>query len=153
TNGIEGLKKPGVNRASFPSYLNVFCGRLAATTTTSRAGRDGGSLELFEVLEHTDHRVARGRMRLVRDRAAERDAKLGAELRLDQPVGAEGFLRIVVVEVGFTARCCDPNGGESGGTATRLRRSEILDRSAEALTNQRHGRKSDEAVVVVIRPT
>src|SRR5690606_38675352 len=62
--------------------------RLAAATAARGARRDGGGLELLEVLEHADHRVARRRVRLVGDRAPEADAELCAELRLDQPVRA-----------------------------------------------------------------
>ena len=52
--------------------------RLATATTTCRARRDGSGFELLEVLEHADHRVARGCVRFVRDRATEADAELRA---------------------------------------------------------------------------
>src|SRR6266542_1632280 len=95
--------------------------RLATTATTRRARRDGSGLELLEVLEHADHRVARGRVGLVGDRATERDAKLRAELRLDQPVGPKRLFGIVVIEIGFTAGGSDPHGSECCGTAAGLR--------------------------------
>src|SRR3954454_4142890 len=74
---------------------------LAAAAAARRTRRDSGGLELLEVLEHADHRVARSRVRLVGDRAAEADAQLGAQLALDQAVGAERLLRIVVVQISF----------------------------------------------------
>jgi len=92
-------------------------------------------------------------MRLVRDRTAERDAKLRAELRLDQAIRAKRLLGIVMREVGFAAGGSDPYGSESGSTTTGLRSRELFHRSAEALANQRHWRKSDETIVVVIWPT
>ena len=116
---------------------------LAAAATTRGARRNGGCFELFEVLEHADHRVARGRVRLVGDRATEADAKLRAELRFDQAISTEGFLRIVVIEISFTAGGSDPHGGESCGTAAWLRRPEFLDRYTQPLTNQRDGRQGD----------
>jgi hypothetical protein len=126
---------------------------LAAAATASRAGRDGSGLELLEVLEHADHRVARGRVRLVGDRATERDAKLRAELGLDQAIRPEGFLGIVVVKVGLTTGGCDPDSCERCGATARLRDGEVLDGRAEALADQRNRRQSHQTVVVVIGPT
>jgi hypothetical protein len=124
------------------------------TTTTARGARgDGGSLELLEVLEHADHRVARGRVRLVGDRAAEADAQLGAKLRLDQAIRPERFLRIVMIEIRFTAGGSNPHGRECSSAATGLRISELLDRRAQPLTNQRNGRQGNQTIVVVVRPT
>ena len=96
---------------------------------------------------------ARGRVRLVGDRATERDAELGAELGLDQAVGAERLLRIVVAEIGFAARGSDPDGGEASSAAARLGNHEVLDRGAEALADKRNGRQRDQTVVVVVGPT
>lgn len=49
---------------------------LTTSTATCWARRDGSGFELFEMLEHADHRVARSSMRLIRDRATEADAEL-----------------------------------------------------------------------------
>src|ERR1041385_5962589 len=106
---------------------------LPATATARRARRDGGGLELLEVLEHADHRVAPGRVRLVGDRAAEVDSKLGAQLRLDQAIRAQRLFGVVVVEVSLAASRRDPDRGKGGRTATGLRRGELLHRGAEAL--------------------
>ncbi|MGE0397911.1 MAG: hypothetical protein AB7T06_14525, partial [Kofleriaceae bacterium] len=92
-------------------------------------------------------------VRLVGDRATERDAQLGAKLGLDQAVGTERFLGIVVTEICFASSGGDPDGSEGSGAAAGLRDREILDRRAEALANQRHRRKGDQSIVVVIGPT
>jgi len=86
---------------------------LAAAAAAGGARGDGSRLELLEVLEHADHRVARCGMRLVRDRSAEADAQLGAELRLDEAVGTERLLGIVVSQIGFAAGGGNPDRGES----------------------------------------
>ena len=44
--------------------------------------------------------------------AAEADAQFRAQLRFDQAIGAQRFLGIVIVEVGFTPSGCDPNGSQ-----------------------------------------
>jgi hypothetical protein len=162
TFGVLVTKKPGINRA-FSPYLNFRASKadlrtlavaeLATATAASRARRDSGSFELLEVLEHADHGVTRRRVGLVRDRATKRDSKLRAELGLDQAIRAKRFLGIVVSEIGFAAGGSDPHGSESGSTTTGVRDRELFDRSAETLANQRHWRKSDETIVVVIWPT
>ena len=76
------------------------------------------------MLEHADHRVARGRVRLVGDRATEADAKLGTKLGLDEPIRAKRFLGIVVIEICLTPGGGDPDGGERtrpDGPAARWR--------------------------------
>ena len=90
--------------------------RLATTAATGRARCDRGGFEFLEVLEHADHRVASRGVRLVRDRAAEADAKLRAELRFDQSIGAKSLLRIIVTEIRFTTGGSDPDGCERGST-------------------------------------
>ena len=114
--------------------------RLAAAATARRARRDGGSFELLEVLEHADHRVARGGVRLVGDRAAEADAKLRAELGFDQAIRAKRFLGIVVAEVCLAAGGGNPHRRKRRGTPTRLRDRELLHRASKPLPNQRHRR-------------
>src|SRR5439155_22960638 len=99
---------------------------LATAPTARRARRDRRGLELFEVLEHADHRVARGRVRLVRDRAAQADAQLGAQLRLDESVGAQGLLGVVMMEVRLTTRGGDADGRQGRSAAARLRGREFL---------------------------
>ena len=126
---------------------------LPAATTARRARRDGSGLELLEVLEHADHRVARSRMRLVRDRATEADAELRAQLGFDEAIRAKSLFGIVMIEIGFTTSGGDPHGGESGGTATRLRDGEFFHRHTEPLANQRNGRQSNQTIIVVIGPT
>ena len=73
--------------------------------------------------------------------------------RLDQAVGAERLLGIVVIEIGFTTGGGNPHSGERGSTATGLRDGELLDRRAEALANQRDRRQGNQTIVVVIGPT
>jgi len=126
---------------------------LATTTTACRTRRDSSGFELFEMLEHADHRVTRGRVRLVRNRTAKGDTELRAELALDEAIRAERLFRIVVVEIRFTARGGDPDGGESRGATAGLRDREVLDRRPETLANQRHGRQGNQTIVVVVRST
>jgi len=92
-------------------------------------------------------------MRLVRDRAAQANAELGAELGLDQAIGAERFLGIVVAEVCFTPGGRNPDRSKRSSTATGLRDSEIFDRATQALTNQRHWGQGNQTIIVVVGPT
>jgi hypothetical protein len=126
---------------------------LAPTTAAGRARCHRGGFELLEVLEHADHRVARRGVRLVRDRAAEADAQLGAELRLDQAIGAKRLFRIIVAEIGLTTGSGDPNGGERSSPAARLRDSELFDRAPEPLADQRYWGQGNQTIVVVVRST
>src|SRR5512146_2948679 len=126
--------------------------RLAATATACRARRDRCRLELLEVLEHADHRVARCSMRLVRDRTTEADTQLCPQLRLDQPVGPERLFRIVVAEICFAPGGGNPDGGEGSRTATRLRDSKLLDRAPQTLAHQRYRGQSNQTIVVVVGP-
>src|SRR4026207_2584725 len=105
------------------------------------------------MLEHADHRIARRRVRLVGDRATERDAKLRTELGLDEPIRAQRFFWIVVIEICFTPGGSNPHGGKGGSAASGLRRRELLDGNAEALTDEWHRRQGYQTIVVVIRPT
>ncbi len=116
---------------------------LPTTTAARRTRSDRGGFELFEMLEHADHRVASRGVRLVRDGATEGDAQLCAKLRLDQSIRAEGLLRIVMIEIRFTAGGSDPHSRECGSATAGLRRRELLHRNTQPLTNQRDGRQGN----------
>jgi len=126
---------------------------LPATAATRGPRSNRGGLELLEVLEHADHRVAGRRVRLVRDRAAEADAELGAELGLDQSIGAERLFRIVVGEIGFAAGSRNPDRSEGSSTTTGLRDSEIFDRAAQPLADQWHRGQRNQTIIIVVGPT
>jgi hypothetical protein len=141
-------------RARFRRRPETVGQRTLATAPTARGARgDRSGLELLEVLEHADHRVARSRMGLIGDRPTQADAQFGAQLGLDQAVGAKRFLGVVMPEIGLATRRGNPHRGERGSAATRLRDGKLLHRTSKPLTNQRHRRKRNQTIVVVVGPT
>jgi hypothetical protein len=58
-----------------------------------------------------------------------------------------------MIEICLTTGGSDPHGRERGSSSTRLRRRELLDRRAKALTDQRDRRQGHQTIIVVVGPT
>lgn len=103
--------------------------------------------------KHLQHGVPRICVGLVVDRTPHGQAELRAELGLYEPVGSEGFLRVVGAEICLATSCRNPHCSQGCSTPPWRRRRKFLYRPPQSLPNNGNGGQCDKTIVVVFVPT